>query len=53
MRRGYNEIASKYTASRVQDSKDIRLLEQLVKRLHKGAKVLDAGCGSAYLFLDT
>lgn len=43
---GYNAIARKYTALRSEDTEDIRLLEELVERLPRGAKVLDAGCGS-------
>lgn len=43
---GYNAIARKYTALRSEDTEDIQLLEELVERLPRGAKVLDAGCGS-------
>ncbi|MFQ6013363.1 MAG: class I SAM-dependent methyltransferase [Thermoplasmata archaeon] len=46
MKAGYNAIARKYTALRSEDTEDIRLLEELVERLPRGAKVLDAGCGS-------
>src|SRR5437867_10663183 len=46
VKKGYNEIASKYLAARTKDSEDVRLLKELVDRLPKGAKVLDAGCGS-------
>ncbi len=43
---GYNVIAKKYTGLRSDDTQDVQLLEELVKRLPRGAKVLDAGCGS-------
>ena len=43
---GYNQIADRYLAGRKRDSEDIRLLEELITRLPKGAKVLDAGCGA-------
>lgn len=43
---GYNAIAEKYAGLRSEDTEDIKLLEELVKRLPRGAKVLDAGCGS-------
>lgn len=43
---GYNAIAKKYTALRSEDTEDVQLLDDLVKRLPRGAKVLDAGCGS-------
>ena len=46
VKRGFNEIASKYMAARAKDSEDVRLLKELVDHLTKGAKVLDAGCGS-------
>lgn len=51
VREGYNTIASKYLeareeAVREKRSEDLLLLEDLVQRLPKGAKVLDAGCGS-------
>jgi SAM-dependent methyltransferase len=43
---GYDAIASEYLASRNADSPDVRLLQELVQRLPKGARVLDAGCGA-------
>ncbi|MEE9592460.1 MAG: methyltransferase domain-containing protein [Thermoplasmata archaeon] len=46
MKVGYNPIAKEYTAFRSEDTEDIHLLEELVDRLPRGAKVLDAGCGS-------
>jgi len=51
VREGYNTIASKYLeareeAVREKRSEDLLLLQDLVQRLPKGAKVLDAGCGS-------
>lgn len=46
VRVGYNQIADRYLAGRTRDSEDVRLLDELVTRLPKGAKVLDAGCGA-------
>jgi ubiquinone/menaquinone biosynthesis C-methylase UbiE len=46
VRDGYNAIAAKYLTIRYEDSEDVQLLEELVERLPKGAKVLDAGCGA-------
>jgi SAM-dependent methyltransferase len=47
---GYEAIASKYldcrTADRVAESEDVRLLEELVALMPRGALVLDAGCGA-------
>ncbi|MFN2303653.1 MAG: class I SAM-dependent methyltransferase [Anaerolineales bacterium] len=43
---GYNSIADKYLPSRSEDSEDVQLLKELVERLPKGVKVLDAGCGA-------
>jgi ubiquinone/menaquinone biosynthesis C-methylase UbiE len=43
---GYNTIALDYLGIRPEDSEDIALLQEVVERLLKGAKVLDAGCGS-------
>jgi ubiquinone/menaquinone biosynthesis C-methylase UbiE len=43
---GYNIIADRYLAERTTDSEDVRLLDELVRRLPAGAKVLDAGCGA-------
>ena len=43
---GYNKIADRYLAERLRDSEDVRLLDELVTRLPKGAKILDAGCGA-------
>jgi ubiquinone/menaquinone biosynthesis C-methylase UbiE len=48
VRSGYNKIASRYTAKRVADSEDVKLLDLLVAQLPKNAVVLDAGCGSGY-----
>ncbi len=45
VRAGFNEIASKYLAERSRKSEDVGLLKELVDRLPKRAKVLDAGCG--------
>ena len=46
VREGYNAIATEYLAARQEDSEDVQLLQELVQRLPRGAKVLDAGCGS-------
>ncbi len=46
VRDGYNSIAAKYLPTRSEDSEDVQLLQELVERLPKGAKVLDAGCGA-------
>jgi ubiquinone/menaquinone biosynthesis C-methylase UbiE len=46
VRAGYNAIADRYLATRTRDSEDVRLLDELMTRLPKGAKVLDAGCGA-------
>lgn len=46
IKKGYDAIANKYLASRKEGSEDVKLLEELVKRLPKGAEVLDAGCGA-------
>ena len=43
---GYNTISDSYLAIRSKDSEDVRLLDELVQRLPKGALVLDAGCGA-------
>jgi SAM-dependent methyltransferase len=46
VKKGYDEIAPTYLGARSKDSEDVHLLEELVERLPKGAKVLDAGCGA-------
>jgi SAM-dependent methyltransferase len=46
VRDGYNAIAAKYLTNRSEESEDVQLLQELVDRLPKGAKVLDAGCGA-------
>ena len=46
VREGFNAIAASYLATRSEDSEDVRLLQELVERLPKGAQVLDAGCGA-------
>src|SRR5574341_1578834 len=43
---GYNAIAPKYLATRGEASEDVQLLQELIRRLPKGASVLDAGCGA-------
>jgi ubiquinone/menaquinone biosynthesis C-methylase UbiE len=46
VRAGYNKIADAYLQNRTVDSDDVRLLDELVKRLPHGARILDAGCGA-------
>ena len=47
VREGYDAIAEKYQAARNESHPDdIELLHELIQRLPKGAKVLDAGCGA-------
>ena len=46
VRAGYNARAAEYLATRTEDSEDVQLLQELVQRLPRGAKVLDAGCGA-------
>lgn len=43
---GYNAISRKYLEERAKAGKDVQLLQHLVDRLPRGAKVLDAGCGA-------
>ena len=43
---GYNSIAANYLATRSANSEDVRLLDELIQRLPRGARVLDAGCGA-------
>ena len=45
IRRGYDEIAHRYVASRTAGG-DVGLLAELVARLNPGDAVLDAGCGA-------
>lgn len=46
VKEGYNAIAVKYLTARLEDSEDMQLLKELVCRLPRGAKILDAGCGA-------
>jgi SAM-dependent methyltransferase len=46
VRHGYDEVAVDYLADRTMDGGDIRALDDLVRRLTPGARVLDAGCGA-------
>lgn len=46
VRDGYNAIAARYMVARAQDSADVALIDELLARLPKDAKVLDAGCGA-------
>ncbi|MBU8932490.1 MAG: class I SAM-dependent methyltransferase [candidate division Zixibacteria bacterium] len=43
---GYNTISNEYLAARTKNSRDVQLLEELVQRLPRGARILDAGCGA-------
>jgi SAM-dependent methyltransferase len=43
---GYNSIAAEYLTTRTETLEDVLLLQELIARLPKGAKVLDAGCGA-------
>ena len=43
---GYNAIATRYLSSRTSTSEDVQLLQDLIERLSRGAKVLDIGCGA-------
>jgi SAM-dependent methyltransferase len=45
VRAGYNAMGAAYLATRAKDAEDVRLLGEFVRRLPKGARVLDAGCG--------
>lgn len=47
VREGYNAIAEKYLAARNKSHPgDVDLLQELIQRLPKKARVLDAGCGA-------
>jgi SAM-dependent methyltransferase len=46
VKNGYNAIAAEYLTTRNDTSEDIQLLHELIQRLPKEAKVLDAGCGA-------
>lgn len=46
VRDSYNTIAQAYLATRHADSEDVQLLQALIARLPRGARVLDAGCGA-------
>ncbi|MBU7009320.1 MAG: class I SAM-dependent methyltransferase [Theionarchaea archaeon] len=46
VKEGYNTIAPDYLKIRHQNSADVQLLHDLVQRLPRRAKVLDAGCGA-------
>ena len=43
---GYNAIAARYVTTRDELSEDVQLLDEIVQRLPRGAKILDAGCGA-------
>ncbi len=43
---GYNTVAKEYLKIRSENSEDVRLLQELIQRLPKGARVLDVGCGA-------
>ena len=47
VRQGYDAIAEEYLTVRSQlHPRDVELLQELVRRLPEGARVLDAGCGA-------
>jgi Cys-tRNA(Pro) deacylase len=46
VREGYDQIAEEYLLNRSEDSDDVKLLQELVERLPKHSRVLDAGCGA-------
>jgi SAM-dependent methyltransferase len=46
VREGYNRIVDAYLATRSEETENIRLLEDLERRLPPGALILDAGCGA-------
>ncbi len=46
VRNGYNRITAEYLEKRKSDSPDIQILHRFTERLHYGARILDAGCGS-------
>jgi SAM-dependent methyltransferase len=46
VRCGYNSIVQSYLSTRSAESEDMRLLDDLMDRLPKGALILDAGCGA-------
>ncbi len=43
---GYNAITDAYLATRNEESEDVKLLDDLVRRLPPNARILDAGCGA-------
>ncbi len=43
---GYNAIAPEYLRARAKEGEDVRLVADLVGRLPRGSRVLDAGCGA-------
>ena len=46
MRSGYNAIAERYLSARNSASEDVGFLDELARRLPRGARILDAGCGA-------
>jgi ubiquinone/menaquinone biosynthesis C-methylase UbiE len=47
VREGYDAIAEKYLVARNESHpNDVELLQELIQHLPRGARVLDAGCGS-------
>ena len=46
VRAGYDTIGSAYTAGRQLDNEHLAMLNDLVSRLSRDARVLDAGCGA-------
>ncbi len=43
---GYDAMADAYLATRREDSENVLLLQDFIRRLPEGAQVLDAGCGA-------
>lgn len=46
VRDGYDAMADAYLATREDDSENVRLLDDFIRRLPQGVQVLDAGCGA-------
>jgi SAM-dependent methyltransferase len=46
VREGYNRLVEAYLAERGREGDDLRMLDEFIPRLPRGAKVLDAGCGA-------
>jgi SAM-dependent methyltransferase len=46
VRAGYDQVSESYLADRTTESPDVEFLGELIARLPKNARVLDAGCGA-------